>query len=109
PRGTVLEDDARAGGDDPRAARLVEALDQRDGSALGVDRDEVRTSAARERRRRRVERARGIDERAPGGEVVGGEKRRGEGRVREMRARVGEGELHGLDLRMEARTGGRQQ
>ena len=49
------------------------------------------------------ESARGIDERAPSGEVVGGEKRGREGRVREMRVGIGERELHGLDLRMEAR------
>ena len=46
-RAAVLEDDAGSRGDDPRAEPLEEALDERDGHPLAVDRAEVDGPAGR--------------------------------------------------------------
>ena len=102
-RGAILEDDARAGRDDPGAERPVDALDERDRGAVAVDGAQVGRPPTRKHRRARLERASGVDEPASFGEVRRVEQLVGQRPVRDVGVDVGEGELHRLDLRVEPR------
>ena len=105
--GAVLEHDPGPGRDDARAERAVDALDQRHGHAVAVDDAEVGRPAAGQRDAK-IDRPIRPHERPAGGEPLVREQVGRQRAVVHERVRVGERELHRLDLEVQAPARGRR-
>ena len=100
--GAVLEHDPRSRRDDAGAERAVDALDQRHRHAVAVDGAEVGRPAAG-RLDAEIDRPLRPDERPARGEPLVREEVGGQRAVVHERVRVGERELHRLDLGVQPR------